>query len=123
MDRPSRHSGEERAIRDTIGVEVGETCNGLIEDGMQLTILYMAIDSIYVLLCRAMIRHLGDRFETERLGSGVTGHVEFLDDRLILASAQKRVINKCLSTTPSHIRLRMIRIDKNTYNYRQLRQH
>jgi len=40
MDRPSRQSGEERAFRDAVGVQVGETCHGLIEDRVQLPILY-----------------------------------------------------------------------------------
>ena len=83
MDRSSGQSCEERAFLDAIGVEVGETCHGLIEDHVQLPILYVAIDPIYVVLCRALIRHLVGRFETERLGRDGTGNAEFLDDRLI----------------------------------------
>ena len=85
MDRTSSQSGEERAFRDALGVEVVETCHGLIEDRVQLPILYMVIDPIYAVSCRAMISHLVVCFETEHLGSGGTGHTEFLDDRLILS--------------------------------------
>ena len=38
MDRPASQSGEESAFRDAVGVEVGETCHGLIEDLVQLLI-------------------------------------------------------------------------------------
>ena len=62
-----------------------------------------------------MIRHLVGRFEPERLGSGGTGHTEFLDDRVILPPTQKLVIDNSLSTTPSHVKLGMIAIGKNTY--------
>jgi len=50
MDRPSSHSGKECAFRDAVGVELGETCHGLIEDRVQLPILYMTIDLIYAVL-------------------------------------------------------------------------
>ena len=83
MDRPSNKSGEERAFRDAVGVEVGETCHCLIEDRVQLLILYMAVHPINAVFYRSVIRHLVGRFET-RLGSDGTGHAEFLDDRLIL---------------------------------------
>jgi len=122
MDQPSIQSGEERAFRDAVGIEVGETCHVLIEDSVQLPILYMVIDLIYAVLSRAMIRHLVGRFETERLGSGGTGHAEFLD-RLILSPTQKFVIDNGLSTTSSHVRLGTIRIDKVPTFYRELRQH
>ena len=91
---------------------MGETSHCLIEDHVQLPILYMAIDSIYAVLCRAMIRHLLRWFETERLGSAGTGHPELLDDRLILPTKKELVIDNGLSTTPSHVRLGMIRMDK-----------
>jgi len=124
MDRPSSQSGEERAFRDAVGVEVGENGHGLIEDPVEFLILNMAIDTIYAVLCRAMIRHLVGRFETERLGSGGTGHADFLDDRLILPTPQELVIDNGLSTTtPSHVRIGMIRIDKILTIYRQLRQN
>jgi len=42
MDRPSSHAGEECAFRDAVGVEVGETCHGPIEDRVQLPIFYVA---------------------------------------------------------------------------------
>jgi len=101
---------------------VGETCHGLTEDHVQLPILYMGIVLIYAVLCQAMIHQLVGRFETERLGSG-TSYAEFLDDRLILSPTQKLVIDNSLSTTASHVRLGMIRIDKIPTFYRQLRQH
>jgi len=69
MDRPSSQSGEERAFGDAVGVVVGETYHGLIEDCVQDPILYIAFDPIYAVLCRAMIRHLVGRFETESLES------------------------------------------------------
>jgi len=47
MDRSSSQCGEERAFRDAVGVEVGETCHGPIEVREQLPILYMIIDPIY----------------------------------------------------------------------------
>jgi len=50
MDRLSSHSGEECAFRDAVGVEVGETCHGLIEDRVQIPIIYMAIEKIYAVL-------------------------------------------------------------------------
>jgi len=58
MDWPSSQSGEEPAFRDAVGVEVGETGRGLIEDHVQLPILCVPVDPIYVVLCRAVIRHL-----------------------------------------------------------------
>jgi len=88
MDRSSSQSGEERAFRDAVGVEFGETWHGLIEDRVQLPIIYMATDLMYAVLCRTMIRHLVGWFETERLGSGGTGHTDFLDDCLILSLTQ-----------------------------------
>ena len=109
MNRTSSQSGEERVFRDAVEVEVGETCHGLIEDCVQLPILYMVIDPIYAVLSRVMIRHLVVRFETERLGSGGAGHAEFLDDRLILSPTQKFVIDNGLPTTHSCY----IRNDKN----------
>jgi len=102
---------------------VGETCYGLIEDHVQLSILYMAIDPTYAVLCRAMISHLVGRFETERLGSAGTGHAEFLDDRLILPPPQELVIDNSLPSTPSHVRMGMIRIDKIPTFHRQLQQN
>jgi len=84
MDRPASQSGEERAFRDAVGVHVGETCNCLIEDGVQLLILNMDVHPINAVLYRSVIRHLVGRFETERLPSDGTGHAQFLDDRLIL---------------------------------------
>ena len=102
---------------------MGETCHGLIEERVQLSIFYVVIDPIYAVLCRAIISNLLGWFETERLGSGGTSHTEFLDDRLILSSTQKLVINYGLSTTPSNVRLGMIIIDKIPTFYRQLRQH
>jgi len=102
---------------------MGETCHCLIEDHVQLPTLYMAIDPIYAVLCGAMLRHLVGLFETERLGSTGTGEAEFLDDGLILPPPQELVIDNGLSTTPSHVRLGMIGIDKIPTFYRQLRQH
>ena len=67
MDRPSIHSSEERAFRDDVGLDVGETCHGLIEDLVQLPILYVAIDPICAVLYGSVIGHLVERFETERL--------------------------------------------------------
>jgi len=123
MEQQSTQSGEERAFRDAVGVEVGVTYHGFIEDCVQLPILYMVIDPIYAVLSRVMIRHLVVRFETERLGSGGAGHAEFLDYRLILSPTQKFVIDNGLSTTPSHVRLGIRRIDKEPTFYRELRQH
>ena len=74
MDWPASQSGEERAFRDTIGVEVGETCYGLSEDRVQLLIPNMAVRPINVILYRSMVDHLVGRFETERLGSYGAGH-------------------------------------------------
>jgi len=123
MDRTSSQSNEERTFRDAVGVDVGETYHGLIEERLQLPMLHMAIDPIYAVLCRVIISHLVGWFETERLGSGGSGHALFLDDRLILSPTQKPVIDNGLSTNPSHVRLGMIRIDKIPTFYRQLRQH
>jgi len=103
MDRPSSESSEEHAFLDAVGVVVCETCPGFIEDHVQLPILYMANDPIYAVPIRAVIRHLIWRFETERLGSGGTGHAEFIDERLILQPTLKLVIDNGLSTTPSHV--------------------
>ena len=50
MDRPSSHAGEECVFRDALGVEVGKTCHCLIEDCMQLSILYVVFDPIYAVL-------------------------------------------------------------------------
>ena len=50
MDCQYRQSGEERSCRDAVGVSVGETYHGLVEDSMQLPIIYMAIDPIYAIL-------------------------------------------------------------------------
>ena len=102
---------------------MGETCHDVIEVCMQLSIIYMAIDPIHAVLCRAMISHLVRWFQTERLGSGSTGHTEFLDDRLNLSPTQKLVIGNGLPTTPSHVRLGMTRIDKIPTFYRELRKH
>jgi len=68
---------------------MAETCYGLIEDRVQLPIIYMAIDPFFAILYRAIIRHLVGWFETERLGSGGTGHAEYFDDSLILSPTQK----------------------------------
>jgi len=103
MDRPASQSGEERAFRDAVGVEVGETCHGLIEDRVQLLIFNMAVRSINAILYGSVIGHLVGRFETERLGSNGTGHAQFLDDRLILPPTQELVIDNGLSTTHSHV--------------------
>ena len=62
-----------------------------------------------------MIRHLVGRFKTERLESSGTSHTEVLDERLILPPLQNLVIDNGLSTTPSYVRLGMIRIGKITY--------
>jgi len=70
-----------------------------------------------------MISHLVGQIEMERLRSGGTGHAEFLDDRLILPPTQKLVIDIGPSTTTSHVRLGMIRIDKILTFYIQLLQH
>ena len=121
MDRPSSKSGEERALRDTVGVEVGKTCYCLIEECVQLLILNMAVHSIYAVLYRSAIHHLAERFETVRLRSDGTDHAEFLDGPLILPPPQELVIDKGLSTTHSHVRLGMIRIEKILNFYRQLR--
>ena len=56
MDHPYSQSGEERAFRDAVGVEVDGTCHGLIEELVQLPILYTAIDLIYAVFFQAMIR-------------------------------------------------------------------
>ena len=90
---------------------------------MELSFLYIAIDPIYAVLCRAMIGHLLVRYETERLGRAGNGHTEFLDNRLILSPTQDLVIDNGFSTTPNHVRLGMIRLDKIPNFYRQLRQH
>jgi len=74
MDRPSSQSGEEREFRDAVGVEVGETCHGLIDDCVQLLILNMAVRPINAVLYRSVIGHLVVRFQTERLGSDGSGH-------------------------------------------------
>ena len=104
MDRPASQSGEERAFRDAIGVKVGETCHGLIEDRVQLLIINMAVRPINAVLYRSVIGHLVGRFEKERLGSYGTGHAQFLDgDRLILPAPQDFVIDNGLSTTHSHV--------------------
>jgi len=50
MDPTSRESGEDRAFRDAVGVEVGETSHCLIEDRVQLLILNMTIHPIYTFL-------------------------------------------------------------------------
>ena len=100
-----------------------ETYHGLIQDRVQLPIVYMAIDPIYSVPCRALIIHLVEWFESGRLRSGGTGHTEFFDDRLILSPTQKILIDNGLSTTPSHVRLGTIRIHKISTFYRQLQQH
>jgi len=103
MDWPSSQSGEERAFRDAIGVEVGETCHGIIEDCVQLLIFIMAVRLINAILNGSVIGHLVGRFGTERLGSYGTGHAQFLDYRLILPPTQELVIYNGLSTTHSHV--------------------
>jgi len=50
MDWPASQSGEERAFGDAVGVEVGETFHGLIEDRVQLLILKMAVRPINAVL-------------------------------------------------------------------------
>jgi len=102
MDRPASQSGDERAFRDAFGVEVGRTCQGLIEDRMQLLIHNMAVRPINTILYGSVIGHLVGRFETERLGNYGTGHAQLLDDRLILPPTQKLVTDNALSTTHSH---------------------
>ena len=89
MDRPSSQSGEQRAFRDVVGVEVGETCHGLIEDRVQLLILNMAVHPINAVLYRHVIGNLVGRFATESLGSDGTGHIQFLDDRLFCHPRKK----------------------------------
>ena len=74
MDRPSCEFGEERAFRDAVGVDVGETGHDLIEDRVQLPIIYVPADPIYAVLFRAVIRHLLGGLETEYLGVGGGGH-------------------------------------------------
>ena len=103
MDRPTRQSGEERAFRDAVGVEVGETCHGLIEDRVQLLIFNMAVRPTNAIPYGSMIGHLVWRFETERLGGIGTGHAQFLDDRLMLPPTQELVISNGLSTTHSYV--------------------
>ena len=103
MDRPAGQSGEERAFRDAIGVEVGETCHGLIEDRVLLLVFNIAVHPIKAILYGSMIGHLVRRFETERLGGNGIGHAQFLDDRLILPPTQELVIDNGLSTTHSHV--------------------
>jgi len=86
VDRPSRHSGEECAFRDTVGVEVCETGHGHSQDRVQFFIFYLTVGPIKALLSRAVIHHLVGVLETEHLGSGGAGHAQFLDDRQVLAS-------------------------------------
>ena len=111
MDWPSRHSCEKRAFGEAVGVKVRETCHGLVEDRVQLPMLYVVIDPIYAAFCRAMIRHLIGRLKRN------------VSEEEALATHAKLVIDNVLSTTHSHVRLGMIRIDKMPTFYRQLRQH
>ena len=82
----------------------------------------MNVNLILGVHCRTVIRHRVAGLETEHLGRGGAGHAELLNDRLILPASQARVINISLPTTPRHIRLEMIRIDKILTFYSQLRQ-
>ena len=52
-----------------------------------------------------MIRHLLGAFETERIGRCGAGHVQFLDDRLILALPQKLEFYHDVIPSYSHVRL------------------
>jgi len=52
MDRSSSQSDQECAFQDAVGVEVGETGYGLIEDPVQLTIINMSVDPVFAVLCR-----------------------------------------------------------------------
>jgi len=114
MNRPSRKSGEKHAFRDAVGVEVGETYHGLIEDRVQLLILNMTVRPFYVFLYLSLIGHLVGRFEMERLGSDGKGHAYFLEDRLILPPPKELVIDNGISTT-HHVRIGMIRIVQNSH--------
>ena len=101
---------------------MGEKCHGCIEVFVQFPILDMDIDPICAVLCLTMICQLLGLVETELLGGGGAGHAEFLDDSLILPLPQEPILDKDYSTTPSHVRLGMIRIDEIPKFYRQLRQ-
>jgi len=103
MDRPSNQSGEERAFGDFVGIEVGETYHGHIEDRVQLLMFNMAVLPINAILYGSVIGHLVGRFETERFGSYDIGHAQFLDDRLILPPTQELVFYNGLSTTHSYV--------------------
>ena len=46
MDRPSRQSGEERTIRDAVGVKVRETGHGLCNDRVQFFLVDMSVGPI-----------------------------------------------------------------------------
>jgi len=70
-------------------------------------------------LCR--FRSSCDPLETEYLESGGAGHAENLNDPLILSPTWELVID--LPTTPNHVKLGMIRIDKIHIIYMQLLQH
>jgi len=71
-----------------------------------------------------MTLHLVGALEAERLGGGGAGHLQLLDDRLILPHPQELVINHDLPTSSSsHVRVGMIRIGKVPTFYRQLWQH
>ena len=63
MDLSASQSGEERAFRDAIGAEVSETCQGLIENRVQLLILNMAVRPINAILYGSVISHLVGRFK------------------------------------------------------------
>jgi hypothetical protein len=74
MDRPARQACEERAFRDSIGVEVRKTEHCFVEDRVLFLVLDVPIGLANAILGRAVIRHLVGALETERLGGGGAGH-------------------------------------------------
>ena len=123
MDWPSREACEEREFRDAEGVEVSGTGQGFIHDSVHVSVLYLAVGTVYAVIRRAMIRHLVGAFEQDRLGCGGTGYAHLLDDQLVLPPPQEIKFNHDLSTCASHVRLRMTGFLKITYLLYELRQH
>jgi len=58
MDRSFRPSSKEHAFRNAVALEVDETGYGLAEDRLYLPILYVYVDPIYAVPCRAVISNV-----------------------------------------------------------------
>jgi len=89
-----------------------QTSHSLIDDHVQLPILYMPVDTIYAVLCQALIRHLVGGLKHNISDAAALATQSFLTIASFCRKPQEIVIKHSLFTTTSLIRLGMIRLDK-----------